>query len=195
MTRAKLMVSGAQFARMAGVKPQSIISAAKSGLVVKVGKDYSLQNDLNMAYLQNHGCDISNYTESIQKEEYAKDPENNNVRHRDTGHFDPGQQEESKAEMDKALIRQRTRDFEIRNETKLRNLIPREYVKRILGEISQSISIGLIDLPQRHAVTLAALFQRPDLERDGQQFLAKIIENGIESVIERIVKIQHKDNL
>ncbi|MBA7517926.1 hypothetical protein ES705_09987 [subsurface metagenome] len=195
MTRAKLMISGAQFARMAGVKPQSIISAAKSGLVVKIGKDYSLENDSNIAYLQNHGCDISDYIESIQKEEYAKDPENNNVRHRNTGHLEPGQQEESKAEMDKELIRQRTRDFEIRNETRLGNLIPREYVKRILGEISQSISVGLIDLPQRHAAALAALFQRLDLERDGQQFLAKIIETGMESVIERIMKIQNKDNL
>ena len=194
MTRAKLMVSGAQFARMAGVKAQSVISAAKSGLVVKIGKDYSLEEPLNVVYLENHGCDLSNYIKSIQKEEYAQGPANNSVRHRDTGNNNAGEQEDTKHDLDKTLLKERARDFQIRNEMKLKKLISRKIVKRYMKELDQVVSVSLVDLPRRYAVELAAIFERPDKERDGEIFLSRVIQKGIENILAKINTISKGDN-
>ena len=194
MVKAKLAVSGAQFARMSGVKPQTIISAAKSGLVIKVGKDYFLEEPANVTYLKNHGCNLSNYIKSIQKEENIKDPEKNNVRHRDTGDKGPKDPEDTKNDLDKILLKERARDFRIRNEIRLKNLITKKIAKRYMGELDQVISVSLVDLPRRYAVELAALFERPDKERDGELFLSRIIQKSIENILEKINTISKGEN-
>ncbi len=187
-----LKVNAATIARMCNITRQSVYGAEKTGLLIKVDDYFSLENPVNIQYLEGHGGNIQKYLQTIAEEEAGKNrPE---IKHRDPVYKDTEDPEKTKHDLDKILLQERARDFKIRNEMRLKNLVSKKIVARMMGEISQSISISLVDLPRRNAPQMAALFKRPELEREGELFLSKIIEKAIEAVIVKIEKIQNKDH-
>lgn len=191
--RQKLKVTGATIARMCKVTQQSIYGAKKTGLLIKEDNYFSLENPTNIQYLEAHGGNIKKYIQTIEKEENEKNRPP--VDHRDPIYSDNGDQEaETKDELQKKLIMERTKDFQLKNEAKLGNLMSRKLVNRMFGEIKGEIKISLVDLPRRYATEIAAVYQMPSREREGELFISKILKTGIENIIEKICNISEGEH-
>jgi len=96
---------------------------------------------------------------------------------------------ESIDELDKEKKKEEIRKLRIDNESKLNNLVSKDLVTAMLGEIGHSMQTNFVDLARRESPTLAAELGIANLERDLEKKLSDLIKIGIESVVDNISKL------
>ncbi len=82
------------------------------------------------------------------------------------------------------------RKLQIANETALENLISKDMVRGIVGQIAQEINTQFVDLPRREATTIAALLGIPEKARELERLWGNKNSVAIENMKATIEKLQ-----
>lgn len=89
---------------------------------------------------------------------------------------------------------EKVRKLKIGNEKELRNLIDKDLVFSMFGEIGQALRTSFVDMGRREANTLSNLMECPQKERDIEAFLNDKNQEGIEAVISKIEELVNTDH-
>lgn len=81
------------------------------------------------------------------------------------------------------------RKLNINNEKELRNLVEKDLVKAILGELGQSVKNNIVDQAKRKAYQWAAELGIPEKERSIEKLLSDLGEEEINGVLADIRKL------
>lgn len=84
---------------------------------------------------------------------------------------------------------EKIRKLQIGNEKELRNLVEKDLVIAIIGEVGQAIQNHFVDIPKRQSNILANKLGVPAKEKDLELLLSDIIEDGIVGVISSIERL------
>lgn len=208
-----LVLSGAAFARLAGVSRAGVSQAANKGLLEKTesGK-LSLDNPVNQTYLQNHNANIEDYMKQLAEPpgddiptqeslfesrsvpisqtmpEHGA-PKTEQKKNGNNGHSDTNGNDHGKGYLEKLVLEERHRKLLLENEQMLGHLIEQKLVRSMIEEIGHGIQTSLVDLPRREAPVLAAIVGAPEKERDIEMYLSEKIQQSITAIqgnIERL---------
>ena len=92
-------------------------------------------------------------------------------------------------DLDSKKTKEQIRKLQIENEKALRNLVEKELVISIIGEVGQAIQNNFVDIPKRQSNILANKLGIPAKEKDLELLLSDIIEDGINGVISNIERL------
>ncbi len=114
--------------------------------------------------------------------QYKKPPVN-------TEYDDPGGDYDEYENLDVKEQQEKIRKLQISNEKELRNLVEKDLIVAIIGEVGQSIKNNFVDQAKRKAYIWANQLGVTSKERDIEMMIGEMIKEGIQGVkldIERL---------
>lgn len=103
---------------------------------------------------------------------------------------DPGGDWDEYENLDVKEQQEKIRKLQIGNEKELRNLVEKDLIIAIIGEVGQSIQNNLVDQAKRKAYLWANKLGITEKERDIEKLIGEMVKEGIQGVkmdIERLI--------
>ena len=191
------------FARKCGVSPQAISKAIKEGRVIKDEKKINPNNPQNAAYIkliqmrkdENGGTLDRSKSRNKKKKNDASEPEPESkpeLNDQDLENLAKGQlsiplDSLSKTSADRLKTLEQVRKIQIESDTKRKNLLPREEIKRIFARLYMIETNELKTISDAVAPEIAAIYEDDNL--DHQFKTKKIIDAKVYRALKHIQRL------